>query len=63
MAVTYRGLTAEARSGRCGLLLCPRGPLDGDLLGVRTAAATEPLPGRGVLAVRGLATPVQVPLP
>jgi S-DNA-T family DNA segregation ATPase FtsK/SpoIIIE len=63
MCSTYRGLTVEARKYGCGLLLSPTGPLDGDLLGVRIPRAAEVLPGRGMLAVRGRVTPVQVPLP
>ncbi len=49
MAVNFRGLAAEVRQSRCGVLLQP-GPLDGELLGVslpRSRAA--PIPGRGVL--------------
>jgi S-DNA-T family DNA segregation ATPase FtsK/SpoIIIE len=62
MAATYRGLTVEARSGRCGLLLSPNSPMDGDLLDARVPLG-EPRPGHGFLAVRGAVTPIQVPLP
>jgi S-DNA-T family DNA segregation ATPase FtsK/SpoIIIE len=49
LAVGNRGLGAELRRARCGVLLQP-GPLDGELLGVRLArpAPSDP-PGRGVL--------------
>ncbi len=57
---TYRGVTMEARKSRAGLLLCPSGPLDGDVLGVRLPRGLETRVGRGVLAVRGRLTPVQV---
>jgi S-DNA-T family DNA segregation ATPase FtsK/SpoIIIE len=49
VATSYRGVAAEVRRHRCGILLRP-GPLDGELLGVRLArrtAAVDP-PGRGV---------------
>jgi len=60
---TFRGLTVGVRRSRCGLLLCPAGPLDGDLLGIRTVRGLEHRPGRGVLAVRGRSIPVQVASP
>jgi S-DNA-T family DNA segregation ATPase FtsK/SpoIIIE len=49
LATTFRGLAAEVRRSRCGILLRP-GPVDGELLGVRLPrrAATGP-PGRGVM--------------
>jgi DNA segregation ATPase FtsK/SpoIIIE, S-DNA-T family len=59
----FRGVVAEARKGRTGLLLSPEGALDGDLLGVRLPRNLS-LPGprgRGVLVVRGALTAVQVP--
>jgi DNA segregation ATPase FtsK/SpoIIIE, S-DNA-T family len=60
----FRGVVAEARRARTGLLLSPEGPLDGDLVGVRlTRSLTIPgPPGRGVLVRRGAVTAVQVPL-
>ncbi|HEU4490999.1 MAG TPA: FtsK/SpoIIIE domain-containing protein, partial [Jiangellales bacterium] len=60
----FRGVVAEARKGRTGLLLSPEGALDGDLLGVRLprALATPGPLGRGVLVLRGALTAVQVPL-
>jgi S-DNA-T family DNA segregation ATPase FtsK/SpoIIIE len=59
----FRGVAAEARKGRTGLLLSPQGALDGDLLGVRLPRShAMPGPrGRGVLVVRGALTAVQVP--
>jgi DNA segregation ATPase FtsK/SpoIIIE, S-DNA-T family len=59
----FRGVAAEARKGRTGLLLSPEGALDGDLLGVRLPRSlVAPGPrGRGVLVVRGALTAVQVP--
>ncbi len=62
MAGFFRGLTVEARRNRCGLLLGPAGPVDGDLLGVRVTRGGETRPGRGLLVVRGRAQPVQVAL-
>jgi DNA segregation ATPase FtsK/SpoIIIE, S-DNA-T family len=59
----FRGVAAQARRGRTGLLLSPEGALDGDLLGVRLPRSLA-LPGprgRGLLVVRGDLTAVQVP--
>jgi hypothetical protein len=49
LAVSSRGLGAELRSARCGVLLQP-GPLDTELFGARPVRhwAGEP-PGRGLL--------------
>jgi DNA segregation ATPase FtsK/SpoIIIE, S-DNA-T family len=60
MAGQFRGLTVEARRTRTGLLLGALSPVDGDLFGVRIAGSDAAPPGRGVLLVRGRATPVQV---
>ncbi len=60
MAACFRGLTVEARRSRCGLLLGPAGPLDGELLGVRLPRTDQSGPGRGHLVVRGRVTPLQV---
>jgi len=61
LSATYRGVVAEARRTRCGLLLNAASPLDGDLLGLRLPHLPPmPAPGRGVLALRGQATVVQV---
>jgi S-DNA-T family DNA segregation ATPase FtsK/SpoIIIE len=63
VAVAFRGLTAELRALRCGVLLGPRQSGDGEAVGIRVGAAAWLPPGRGVLAVRGRATPVQVAHP
>jgi S-DNA-T family DNA segregation ATPase FtsK/SpoIIIE len=48
LATDYRGLGAEVRRSRCGILLRP-GPIDGELLGLRLPrGATLDPPGRGV---------------
>jgi S-DNA-T family DNA segregation ATPase FtsK/SpoIIIE len=48
LATTYRGVAAEVRRSRCGILLRP-GPVDGELLGVRLPRSSAPAPpGRGV---------------
>ncbi len=60
LITTYRGITAEARRHKVGLVLSPSGPVDGDVLGVRLPRGLAPRVGRGVLAVRGVATPLQV---
>jgi S-DNA-T family DNA segregation ATPase FtsK/SpoIIIE len=60
MSGFFRGLTVEGRRNRCGLLLGPAGPVDGDLLGVRVARGGDARPGRGLLVVRGRVQPVQV---
>lgn len=47
LATSFRGLGAEVRRARCGVLLRP-GPIDGDLLGVRLPRAAPAHPaGRG----------------
>jgi S-DNA-T family DNA segregation ATPase FtsK/SpoIIIE len=48
LATTYRGVAAEVRRHRTGILLRP-GPLDGELFGVRLprASRVDP-PGRGM---------------
>ena len=48
LAAAYRGLAAEMRRARSGLLLRP-GPLDGDLFDVRLPRRADGPPGRGVL--------------
>jgi S-DNA-T family DNA segregation ATPase FtsK/SpoIIIE len=62
LAAGFHGPIAEARRSRCGLVLSPRVPHDGELLGVRLPqpAAGEPPPGRGALVLRGTVTTVQV---
>ncbi|MGH8776466.1 MAG: FtsK/SpoIIIE domain-containing protein [Jiangellaceae bacterium] len=62
---SFHGFVAHARRNRTGLLLSPRSPLDGDLLGVRlrrTLVVPAP-PGRGVLVTAGSTTAVQVAQP
>ena len=63
MSGFFRGVTVEARRSRCGLLLGPVGPVDGDLFGVRVTRGGEARPGRGLLVIRGRVQPVQVALP
>jgi S-DNA-T family DNA segregation ATPase FtsK/SpoIIIE len=65
LSVGFRGFVVDVRRARTGLLLAPRGPLDGEVLGVRLPRKTgEPVPvGRGQLIVRGVATQLQVALP
>jgi S-DNA-T family DNA segregation ATPase FtsK/SpoIIIE len=49
LAVAFRGLGAELRRARCGVLLQP-GAVDGELFGVRLPRARMPqIPGRGLL--------------
>lgn len=49
LATAYRGIAAEVRRSRCGVLLRP-GPLDGELLGVRLGRSSgHGPPGRGWL--------------
>jgi len=62
MSGFFRGLTVEARRNRCGLLLGPVGPVDGDLFGVRLARGGEARAGRGLLVVRRHVQPIQVGL-
>lgn len=60
----YRGLTAEIRKGRTGLLLAPRSSSDGEILNVRLPrSATASLPiGRGVFGRPGGWSWAQVPI-
>ncbi|HEX6935276.1 MAG TPA: cell division protein FtsK, partial [Actinomycetes bacterium] len=60
MAGCFRGLTVEARRGRTGVLLGQVAAVDGDLFGVRLPRTPPGPVGRGVLVVRGRATPLQV---
>jgi S-DNA-T family DNA segregation ATPase FtsK/SpoIIIE len=65
LAVGFRGFVVDARRSRSGILLAPRGPLDGELLGVRLmrTAGAQPPAGRGIAVTRGELTPLQVALP
>jgi len=61
----YRGLPAEIKKGRTGLILAPRASTDGDLLTARLPRSIGvPVPvGRGVLVTTSGWTWVQVPKP
>ncbi|WP_328708312.1 FtsK/SpoIIIE domain-containing protein [Microbispora hainanensis] len=64
LATAYRGFAAEARKGRTGLLLNVQSPADGDLFAVRLPrGAVGGPPGRGLLVVSGVATPIQAAVP
>jgi S-DNA-T family DNA segregation ATPase FtsK/SpoIIIE len=63
LLAAFRGLTIPLRRARRGVLLCPSGPLDGDLLGVRLRRGSASRPGRGVLVHGGQTTTVQVAQP
>jgi S-DNA-T family DNA segregation ATPase FtsK/SpoIIIE len=65
LSVGFRGFVVDVRRARTGLLLAARGPLDGEVLGVRLPRDTGgavPV-GRGSLIVRGVVTQLQVALP
>ena len=59
----YRGVAAVARRSRCMLLLGRYGSVESDLSGTPLPRGAGGPPGRGLLSVHGLLTPVQVPLP
>jgi S-DNA-T family DNA segregation ATPase FtsK/SpoIIIE len=63
LASRFRGVAAEARRARAGILLSPTGYADGDLLGVSVPRSGEVRPGRGYLVRRGIVVPVQVAAP
>ncbi len=65
LCVGFRGFVVDARRCRAGLLLTPRSPLDGEVLGVRLPRDTSsPLPpGRALLVAHGQTTPIQVAVP
>src|SRR5207253_2446116 len=65
LSVGFRGFVVDARRARSGVVLCPRGPLDGELLGVRLARRypSPTAPGRGLLVVGGSTVTLQVALP
>jgi S-DNA-T family DNA segregation ATPase FtsK/SpoIIIE len=61
----FRGFMVDARRSRCGVILSPAGPADGELFGVRLSRAvggTLP-PGRGLFFQRGATMPIQVARP
>ncbi len=71
LATAYRGIAADVRRSRTGIVLRP-GPVDGELLGIRAARPAGTVPaGRGLLVgdagwssgADGEAVPVQVALP
>lgn len=56
----FRGVTMSLRRSRTGVLLWP-GRYDGDLFGLAPFAAPMPrYPGRGLLAIQGVASPIQI---
>ncbi|MBX6391527.1 MAG: hypothetical protein IRZ08_21485, partial [Frankia sp.] len=61
----YRGFTVDARRSRCGLILAPAGPGDGELFGARLprVLCSAARPGRGLLVRHGQLTAVQVATP
>jgi S-DNA-T family DNA segregation ATPase FtsK/SpoIIIE len=59
-ATAFRGLAPAVGRAGTGVILCPSGPTDGDLLRTRVEPQSVRLPGRGVLVTDGVATPVQV---
>ena len=63
MKTELRGVVAEARRAKSGLLLSPSSTFDGDLVGVRLAQSTvgRTPPGRGCLVLGGESVLVQVP--
>lgn len=63
LAATFRGIVPVVTRARTGLLLQPRGPADGALLGADVPVADAMIPGRGLLVVRGRTTRVQVAVP
>ena len=65
LSVGFRGFVVDVRRARTGVLLAARGPLDGEVLGVRlprNAGGASPV-GRAQLIVRGVITQLQVALP
>ncbi len=63
LAGQFRGVGAEARKSRLGLVLAPGGGIESDLLGTRVPRGDELRAGRGVLVLRGTLAHVQVALP
>jgi S-DNA-T family DNA segregation ATPase FtsK/SpoIIIE len=60
LATQYRGVAVEVARQQTGLLLCPQGPAEGDLLGVQVPRWRERVAGRGLLVRRGSAIELQV---
>ncbi|NIZ93246.1 hypothetical protein F1544_19870 [Kineosporiaceae bacterium B12] len=64
LTALYRGPVVALKRQRAGILLGPRSPNDGDLLGVRLSRTSLGGPtGRGVLVRAGSAEAVQVLAP
>jgi S-DNA-T family DNA segregation ATPase FtsK/SpoIIIE len=64
----YRGVAVEVARSQVGLLLCPRGPSDGELFGLpggrwHTGAVRDRLPGRGLLLTAEGPVDAQVAVP
>ncbi|WP_242605451.1 FtsK/SpoIIIE domain-containing protein [Frankia sp. Cppng1_Ct_nod] len=61
----YRGFMVDARRSRCGVILAPSTPNEGDLFGMRLSRNTGgAMPvGRGLFVHRGRTTPVQIAFP
>lgn len=63
LAAAYRGLAPLLSRSRTGILLRPGHPGDGAVLGLTAVTTVGGGPGRGLLVVRGRATPLQVARP
>ena len=63
LGARYRGLAAEVRRARTGILLSPTGYADGDLLGAVVPRARGVRPGRGYLVRQGGVEVVQLAVP
>ena len=61
----YRGPAATIKKSRCGLILAPSTPNDGDIFGLRLPRSVfgAGVPGRGLLVTAGGYQQVQVPVP
>ncbi|WP_284283628.1 FtsK/SpoIIIE domain-containing protein [Arsenicicoccus piscis] len=62
-ASAYRGLLAELRRHRTGLVLAPSGVLDHEVFGVPVPTVGSARPGRGVVVESSRVTPVQLAHP
>ena len=56
-------LAGEVQANGMGLILAPRTPLDGDILGVRLETENSPRAGRGVIVRGNRVVQVQVAFP
>ncbi|USQ75365.1 FtsK/SpoIIIE domain-containing protein [Ornithinimicrobium cryptoxanthini] len=59
----FRGLGQRVARERTGIVLQPVSPHDGSALGFNVPCGDLPLPGRGVLVLRGETSPIQVAHP